>query len=91
MLQFAEGLPGNQCLRGPIGENMGLSKCAHGTFLLFVATCMASMPPVKAHRYEKILKKVGSFIGQQGEARGRPYGGLLSGCWCHDMGVNLAI
>jgi hypothetical protein len=38
-----------------------------------------------------ILYFNGSFIGQGGKAGGRPCGGLILGCWCHEMRVNLAI
>jgi hypothetical protein len=67
LLHLPSGLPG-EC-----GETMGMGKWEHGKFPVIVATCMTSMPPLKAHRdtisYKKSRKTGASR--QVGEG-GRP-------------------
>jgi hypothetical protein len=62
---FAQGLPGEQRQLAPCSKNMGKGKRAHEKFSLLVATCMASMPPLKAHKDAISCGKLGSSLGME--------------------------
>jgi hypothetical protein len=40
-----------------------MGKWAHGKLALIVATCIASMPPLKAHMYTIPCGKIGASLG----------------------------
>jgi hypothetical protein len=50
----------------------------HGMFSLIVATCMAIMPPLKAHRDTISCRKMGALLGR--EAKQWVEGGWGLGC-----------
>jgi hypothetical protein len=49
----------------PCSENMDMGKWARGTFSLLASTCMASMPPLKAHRYKISCENIGASLGRE--------------------------
>jgi hypothetical protein len=62
-LAFAQVLPGERWQRAPCVE--GIGKWAHEKFSLLVATCMASMPPLTAHKDTLPYGKIGASLGRE--------------------------
>jgi hypothetical protein len=65
----------------------GYVQGAHGKLSWILATCIASMPPLKAHRGTISCGKVEGSVGREAE-QGivHPSGGLVLGCWCLENG-----
>jgi hypothetical protein len=68
-----------------------MGKWAHEKLSLLVATCMASMPPLKAHRDPIYCRKRGASLGREAKQGIGHKEAWFSGLNALSIGVNLAI